>query len=228
MKESLKTTLLPLYASLLNNIKQTEEIYPFCMQWGSNFPKEWNSGILFVGKATNGWQFPTRDVNEVFLANGNGIFNRNDQMRWVEDVRYYSKSPFWRVIKNTTSNVYEPNHWYNYVAWSNLYKLSYGKGNPNTRLKREQSSLCIDILKEEIRALSPRFVVFLTSGWEDFFFNSIFSEKVPIWNKVTWSDHYQTHFTEHDGITFIRSQHPERKPEKEHVEVLTQIINGVI
>ena len=44
MKEELKKHLLPLYQNLLDKVKNENNIYTFCMQWGNKFPKESKSG----------------------------------------------------------------------------------------------------------------------------------------------------------------------------------------
>lgn len=56
--EKLKSELSPLYDKLIKDVEneQPAEKAFFCMQWGKNFPNADNDGLMFVGRATNGWQ----------------------------------------------------------------------------------------------------------------------------------------------------------------------------
>ena len=233
MKRILKEKLYPLYNDMLKNISQEEGLKPFCIQWGDNFPKDKNTGILFVGKSTNGWVTETKDINIVFGDTEDKIFARPDQMKWANDLdgvteHHYNtrKSAFWRVIKRITNMYYNDDfeNWYSKIAWSNLYKVSPAAGNPNGTLMNEQHRYCLKILKTEIEILSPKFVVLLTSGWEKRFLpylnkgnhtNSILSSE--------W-DRYKSKCYEIDNIIYITSHHPQGKPEKVHARAIYNIM----
>ena len=66
MENTLRTTLLPLYKNMLENNTTEKDIYTFCMQWGNQFPQKEKNGILFVGKATNGWISDSRNIEDLF------------------------------------------------------------------------------------------------------------------------------------------------------------------
>ena len=172
MKESLKEKLYPLYNSLLETTISEKEIYTFCMQWGNQFPLEEKSGILFVGKATNGWITNSKNIEILFGETENRIFARDDQMKWVgkleNSIKGYNtrKSAFWRIIKNVSEYKYGKSEWHNKIAWSNLYKLSFEKGNPDAKLKKSQLENCKKILETEIEILKPKYIVFITSKWD--------------------------------------------------------------
>lgn len=233
MEKTLKEKLQPLYDEMLKNISQEEDLYPFCIQWGNDFPKEKNTGVLFVGKATNGWVRETKDINIVFGDSNDRVFARTDQMKWIRDLdgvtdHHYNtrKSAFWRVIRRVTQMYYREDleYWYSNIAWSNLYKVSHETGNPNSVLMNEQHRYCEEILKSEIEILSPKFVVLLTSGWEKWFLpylnnkNHTHSTLSRKWCR------YECKCYEIDNVIYIASHHPETKPEKEHAEAIYNIM----
>jgi hypothetical protein len=125
MEDLLRLTLKPLYQELLSKLTSKNKLYTFCLQWGANFPQEKNTGILFIGKATNGWVTYTRDVEILFGDMRQRMFARSDQMEWVHnlerDKKYNTRnSAFWRVIKKISQSVYGSDGWYSHIAWSNL------------------------------------------------------------------------------------------------------------
>lgn len=150
LKENLKKELQPLYEKMTDG-NTFSNICVFCMQWGDKFPEKENDGILFVGKAVNGWIHDKTDIDTLFGEDCHRIFARCDQMKWVHnlenDVKYNTKkSAFWRVVKAISQNFYPKNEWYANVAWSNLYKIApYKGGNPDKNLRKEQVKLCVEI-----------------------------------------------------------------------------------
>ena len=232
MQERLKNSLLPLYETLLKKINFPQDIYSFCMQWGSKFPKEENTGILFVGKATNGWMTNSRDIEILFGASESRIFARGDQMKWVNNLEnnkegYNTRtSSFWRLIKQISQLEYGENEWYSKIAWSNLYKVSCEVGNPTQRLKNQQQDLCKKILEEEIRILKPKCIIFLTSGWEKNFIKHLIDD-LPINNKVNakWGNGYNTNGYLINDVIYITTPHPQGKNEKKHLQAIKETIN---
>lgn len=139
--EILRKELKPLYENLLKNVAEFDyDKATFCMQWGENFPFEEHCGLIFVGRATNGWVTECEDDDVLFGDTEDAIFNRRDQMKWVENLSgntdgyYTNDSAFWRVIKSVTKELY-PEPLYSYVAWSNVCKVAPLEGrNPNNPL----------------------------------------------------------------------------------------------
>ncbi len=129
ISDKLKTILKPLYTELLNHASKQD--CTFCVQWGKKFPVENNEGILFVGRATNGWASEF-DVDKMFDDdNPDRIFNHPEQMVWMEQNRFApqgeynnNRSAFLRVIRKTACHFFSSDEWYEYVAWSNLCKLA--------------------------------------------------------------------------------------------------------
>ena len=63
--------LKPLFAELMQSVEEYQNggLVPFCMQWGKHFPQEENDGIMFYGRATNGWVTLESDVDKLFDIN---------------------------------------------------------------------------------------------------------------------------------------------------------------
>jgi hypothetical protein len=222
MKNELKEKLFPLYESLLINI-DSEDVWPFCMQWGHKFPMDEKSGILFVGKATNGWVTKSKDVEILFGDSESRIFARTDQMKWVvENKPYYKVSAFWRVIKRVSELKNGKDEWYSKIAWSNLYKVSLEKGNPTGKLINQQIEICKEILNTEIEILNPKYVIFQTSGWENRFFGNL--KDSPKEKEVIWGNNYKTIGYSINNRVYITSVHPQGKNEGDHVNAIIKII----
>lgn len=231
LRDELKSSLLPLYKELLSG-NTFDNVCTFCVQWGKNFPDKKNTGILFIGKAVNGWINDETDVNVLFGDSSKKIFDICDQMEWVynlegnNDGYNTNKSSFWRVIKRISQKFYQNEEWYSYIAWSNLCKIAPFKGgNPNDMLYNEQLSSCQKILAKEIEIFSPKFVVMLTSGWENdflYYLNGNIHTKSE--EKLNWDD-YQTKLYKIKDTIYIASQHPQGKNEKKHIDVITNLIN---
>ena len=204
----------------------------FVMNWGENFPTERNTGILFVGKAVNGW---AKKEDQSFEK----LFARKDQMKWVEDLwnskdNYVTKkSAFWRVIKGIITNYDKTiNPWYSYIAWSNLYKMSpnnsKGGGNPSKKEKDNQLALCRKILQKEIEILSPKYVILLTSGWESktgFLWYLNGKQHTIHLEEITWGGKNKIRVYKINDTLFITSVHPQGKNEDEHVKQIINILN---
>ncbi len=208
-------------------------ICAFCVQWGKAFPIEEKTGILFIGKAVNGWINEETNIEVLFGDSKDRIFARRDQMEWVQNLEgsrnsyNTKKSAFWRTVKQV-SLCYYPTNWYSNVAWSNLCKLApYTGGNPSNRLYYEQLDACQKILAKEIEVLSPKVVVMLTSGWEkDFLYNLNDNVHPQSETTVDW-DGNQTKLYQIKGTLFIASPHPQGKPEEKHVETIMKLIGNM-
>lgn len=232
LEEKLRKGLYPLYKELLESDIFDDDVAAFCVQWGEEFPEKEKEGILFVGKATNGWLNTSKDVDVLFGNTVKRVFNRDDQMEWVNDQEGSNegydtnKSAFWRVVKKISSHFYQ-DKWYANVAWSNLYKLAPGKtGNPDGSLRYKQSSACHKIFKKEIELLSPKYVIMLTSSWGmDFLVYMNGCVPVSIGTE-SWGRGYETEMYEIDGTIYIKSFHPQGKSEPEHVEAIVRLLKS--
>ncbi len=226
----LRESIFPLYKDLLlsNNYK---DVCTFAVQWGENFPQQNNTGLLFVGKAVNGWVTKNTDVEFLFDKNNSErIFARSDQMEWIDNLAGNSdsynsnKSAFLRLLNRVTS-VHYSHQWYSHIAWTNLYKIApWEGGNPNSLLKKQQFEYCSKILKVEIEVLSPKYVIMLTSGWESEFIEEFKKGKdFKEISEVRW-DKYKSSLVEIDNVKYIISHHPQGKSEIEHKNAILKLM----
>jgi hypothetical protein len=221
------TNLKKLYRQLLevDTREYKDEICPFFMQFGETYFRS-ERRCLFIGKSVNGWITNNRSVDDLFdLKNPNRIVNRDDQMAWVaklegpNDEYNTRKSSFWRLIKGISLEYIGQSDWHNHIAWSNLYKLSPYIGNPNSNLQKLQRMTCIAILNEEINILRPTNVIFFTSGWEHFYLQSI-GIIASNANCIEWGNSYSLRYSIFKDISYIQTQHPQGKPEKQHIQAI--------
>jgi hypothetical protein len=228
----LEKELRPLYRQLLD--EAPDDYCAFCAQWGSSYPCEPNAGIIFVGRATNGWITDSHDINVLFGNGDDAIFNRGDQMVWVKNNEgncdgYNSrKSPFWRVIKGISSHYYNDD-WYNKIAWSDLCKLApIDEGNPSDKIYYQTLEANRKILATEIRILSPKVVVMLTGdNWAKDYIEYLNGGDIPectsdkLWN----SGCNKAKLYSIKGISYIVSEHPQGKDETSHIDAITSLIS---
>lgn len=212
LKAQLKEKLIPLYKELYLEFGDEafkEYLSPFYVQIGS----EWSAGqgLLFVGKATNGWGIsPT--VEELFENFDKD--NSEEALKWVEDQGgsknecNTSRSAFLRVTKN--------------IAWSNLCKVApVDGGNPNNDDFYKQKEICQRILSAEIDILKPKAVILFTSDW-----NILdFSEASRI-DEVKWGNTSSILYNL-KGVYYIHSVHPQGKIEEEHKNAIETLLNHI-
>ena len=232
MKDEL-LNLKSYYRTLLEkDVKEiNDEKVTFFLQWGELYGKTDKLKVLFVGKAMNGWVSKNESVDDLFNEeNPCRIFNRDDQIKWVEDLAgaksgYNTrKSQFWGLIREFSKELFGV-EWYKYIAWTNLYKISPGEGNPYSELKRVQLGTCTELLKREIEILKPSHVIFLTSGWENVFFNSLGISDLK-WEYELWS-RYESRYAISNGVTYICSPHPRGKKIGMHSDALLNIVDPI-
>ncbi len=234
--EILRKELKPLYEDLLKSVAEFDyDKATFCMQWGEDFPFEEHCGIMFVGRATNGWVTECEDVDVLFGDTEDAIFNRPDQMKWIESLsgntKGYNtnKSAFWRVIKAVTKEFY-PEPWYSHIAWSDVCKVApWEGGNPNPPLYYAQLKDCKKIFETEIKILSPKVVVLFTGeSWSTDFLRYLNGEQgTKSVCKEYWSG-YECKVYQMNGVTYIRTEHPQGKNEDAHIQCLINLIKKFI
>ena len=235
MKQSLYKALKPLYTELLEQLSEEDKSItsPFCVQWGKNFPTTLFSGLLFVGRATNGYGTDaTKSVDVLFDGEGDSLgFARPNQMSWLatsttNNNYNWRQSPFWKLISKVSQD-YTEGEWFNGIAWSNLCKIAPSEaGNPSDSLYDAQLSACQKILKSEIKILSPKFVILLTGdSWAKDFLSYLDDKKTcsPI-DKVEWGNNYTMEIYLINEVYFLRTEHPQGKPEQSHIEGIKSII----
>lgn len=244
----LKSKLIPLYAALRDDCRADGKLCPFLMQWGNRFPISQNEGIIFYGRATNGW-FGTWNF-EVFFSDDNVDrgWNRDDQMIWVEkqwqksdDGYITNKSQFWNIIKGVSTRFYG-NEWFDYVAWSNICKVaSCLQGNPNDTVFYNTLENNIKIFHAELDFWSPKYIVFLTDGikrdgktkidWSSDFINSLSDSHHVLQSiyEVIW-DNEKKHKMQVYKIGekyIILSLHPQGRKVELHKDAIIKIVENI-
>jgi len=231
--------LIPYYELLCKEF--SKGYVKFFPQVGAEYFNGNHKKIMIVGKACNGWveAGKSNDI-EMLFKDGSGIVNRQDQMDWVKAAwprnihdengkKLYStsRSAFWTFSRKFASTLLAHDlkldndlDYFDYIAWSNLYKVSPSKGgNPNQKDCNNQAEICTKIFKTELEILKPDFIFFFTSGWE-------FS---PVWKRdvfgcledktlklTEWKDNkiisYKEKIEDNHTAVFIHAQHPQGKP----------------
>lgn len=157
-KEKLKAALKSLYDSMESSIENVwphnhngEIVSTFSAQIGSLFPEEDNHGLLFVGRAPNGWD---REC-----PNGGDDYENDFFMSNIE--RDSGKRRLFGLFKRISQNFYGDD-WYEHIAWSNITKVTfcYG-GNPTDELWDQQYDNIVEILDKELRIISPSVAIFV-------------------------------------------------------------------
>lgn len=232
--DKLKPILKPLYERLISDVSHINgNKYAFAVQWGKHFPINPNDGILFVGRATNCW-VKAEEIDVLFGEPHlkSTIFNRDDQMIWVEHTAntqgtYNSnKSAFWRVIRAVARHYY-PEDELNHIAWSNLLKIQMESGkNPSGRIFDSQIETCREIFKTELDVLSPRFIVMFTGDYaEREMLSFLYGGEMPTAvESVKWGNYAIDVYTIED-MFFFCTEHPQGKDEASHINCLIDLID---
>ena len=245
IENNLENALYNLYDILLKDVNpyrsKLTDLYPFIAQWGKNYQP--NEGILFVGRATNGWVSTSDNVNILFgkspqttatyyqaITNKKNelIFNRKDQMEWIN-----KKTNAFFLLLLAVCELYHTSRDATYAAWSNIAKIAPEKSNPNKKLFGLQNNMCHAILKEEINILSPKYVIFITKGrvnwWSSFlteFLGPIYYN--PPLDMEKWSSknckEYIVDYYEINNQKYLITERPEGKSIWEHANAINEII----
>ena len=197
------------YTTLIDDVAGIKgEKCAFFPQVGEDYQKE----IMVIGRACHGYITSSLNIHTLFGTSEEAIVNRKDQMKWVEDCAgnkdgyNTNKSAFWRVTKRIAQKFY-PNDWYSYIAWSNV---------------------CKKIFEEEVRQLSPKFVIMFTGeDWaKDFLLYLNKSKELKSIKELDW-DKYKCHVYDINGTFFILTEHPQGKKEKVHAESIINFIKSM-
>lgn len=224
---------------------------PITLFW-PGIGKKYEDGnkLLIVGRAVNGWGdkiIPTlvldRQINELVTKakNWEEIKRGEDcPMSWLDynraqkdsvyekEKRYnWQRSAFWRVICDITCQELEIDYnrfgWWNYIAWTNLYKISpYEGGNPPNKMRRLQEDEGRHLFELELRLLSPKSVILITDlSWAERFLsylNCVYSKYEPSYSIIAKGQY-------NDSFIYVTTR-PERKKHTPFVrEILYHLKN---
>lgn len=251
MTSKFKQELKALYEDLKKNCEADERLVPFIHQVGKGFPLESNTGIMFYGRATNGW-YGTWDIDNLFDEdNPDRGWMPDDSLAWVNDAsgdeQHYNsnRSQFWQVIKGVTTHFWG-NEWEKYCFWSNVCKAApYYKGNPSDAIYYRTLDTNVRIMAKEIEFYSPKFVVMFTGGrdwvedgkpskggdWSSDFLKGLNNGDMPkTIDRVTWDDSCNDRIVKVHKIGqvyFLITLHPQGKKIQPHIDGLVKIIEDI-
>lgn len=157
-KERLRVAVKTIYDSMENTIEvewpathNGQNVSTFSAQIGSLFPQDDNHGLLFIGRATNGWD---REC-----PNGSDDYENDYFMSNME--RDSGKRRIFGLFKRVSQSFYGED-WYEHIAWSNVTKVApCDKGNPSDELWNLQYDNMVTILESELHIISPSVAVFV-------------------------------------------------------------------
>ena len=207
-----------LYREMKKAVKEAgfniNQLRVFTTLVGNEYPIEPGDGILFYGRATNGWDDDNHDDLEKILyeQTRRPFFNLLYYFAWY----YYSDS------------------WNKKVAWSNICKIAPDGGNPSDLLWNAQKEFLPSIIKREVELLSPEIIVLVTGNtavhyyepWHSPFFIA-FPELKEIrrkkWAVSNGKDYTATLYS--DGkMKVLLTDRPEFRPIQEHADALKELL----
>ncbi|MDR2206735.1 MAG: hypothetical protein LBE36_11350 [Flavobacteriaceae bacterium] len=206
----MKETLQELKSVYENKLKENiEDNYcPFFLRVGENFKGE--IGVLFVGKAEN----IKGDPNPIDVA-----FNRihGDYIENIAENIRHPRSAYVRTLHALAKRLKSEKS-IEYFARTNLYKLSNTK---STDFHSTYHKIFVDIFRKEIEMLKPRYIILLTSGYENAFLSELgkiqeLSEEIfqYTYKKNIQTKHIKSLKIEGFDSIFITAFHPQGKPQQ--------------
>lgn len=207
-----------LYGEMEKAVKKAgfniNELRVFTTLVGTEYPVEPKSGILYYGRATNGWD--------------------DDNHEDLDTILYeQTKRPFFNLLYYFAWNSYQES-WNKKVAWSNICKIAPDGGNPSDSLWDAQKDILPAIIKKEVELLSPEIIVLVTGNtavnyyepWHSPFFIA-FPELKKIksikWAESRGKDCTATLYTD-SNIKVILTDRPEARPIQEHADALQDLL----
>lgn len=186
---------------------EADAVTTFIAQCGREYPIGENTGIVFYGRANNGW-----DPN---------LFTMDDFSNQLH--RF-----FFKLMKYVTEHFY-PENWNTHIVWNNISKVvPMSEGNPTNNLWFAQYDFMVDIIHKELDVLAPKVVIFVTGnkkdkGWntpifEDGNLNECFVEEKE------WAEGCAASLYKKNGRLYIITDRPESKPIKVHGDCIIDMI----
>lgn len=222
-QESLFKELEPLYKELIKEVTSSpfngdyfnvNELCTFTTRIGEKFPAGRNKGLLFYGRATNGWDDDIRDsLGEIFDSYSCRFFD----------------------IIGSVSKTLLGDDWNTRVGWSNICKIAPDGGNPGNTLWCAQYHSMVKIIKKEIDFLSPAAVILITGNTSgDHWHSPVCEEKAFPWgeeiDREQWGVYGKTGLPctasvfRCDGILFILTDRPEGRSIQDHSDCLVRLL----
>ena len=188
-----------------------QDLRTFTTQVGELYPEEQNKGILFYGRATNGWDDSCHEKIEDIL--------------WGQ-----TRRPFFNLIYHLGREYYGDDYCYS-VAWGNISKITLNGGNPSDKLWYAQYSGMRRIIRKEIEILSPEIIVLVTGDTAGGHWEAPFFEEFPdlkevehiVWAISRGKECTATLFV-NDSFKVVVTDRPESRPIRPHARALLQLL----
>ena len=200
-------------------------------------------GLMVVGRSVNGWRThiswnslgsdKSRKEYSQEVVRENSDREGKCPMVWVKELwgnternkkhgsKYNTKrSAFWRVIQKVTTYIpitEDESNFSSWLVWSNLYKISPRKGNPDANLRRLQLEGCKSSFKREIDVFRPGRLLLLT-GFTGPWGAEPFLKELCIDSKDGDDlEHVELkgrlHYPEGNSVSLVVAEHPQGKKE---------------
>lgn len=208
-----------LYREMKKAVKKAGEdidnLSVFTTLAGKEYPIEPGKGILYYGRATNGWNDDNHDDLDKILYE-------------------QTKRPFFNLLYYFAWEYYKDS-WNNKVAWSNICKIAPEEcGNPSDSLWRAQKDILPAIIQREVELLSPEIIVLVTGNtavnyydpWHSPFFKAfpcLKENKSIRWAVSRGKDCTATLYTD-GNIKVILTDRPESRPIQQHADALIELL----
>lgn len=144
-----------------------------------------------------------------------------------EETNYKTyRSFFWNVVFKTISDYYHLNRgsteWTKKLVWSNLYKIAPDGANPDEFEKESQIDNSVELFRQELIELKPKFVILLTneSWWIPF------KERLnTLSHKVPAQLNFITNYESIGNTKIIVTTRPRFGNGESHVKQILEVIN---
>ncbi len=203
-------------------------------QLGELFPIEKNKGILFYGRASNGWDRDNPNGDD-----GGEVYDMSKISKEAKKRKYFE------LIEKISSRILKIEDWYNYISISNITKVVFCyEGNPSDELWNQQYKYLAPILRTEIKLLSPQIIIFIIGnaikcGYEKPVFEAFpfLKEDKYLVDERIWGSYetqketreLKTTAYNYEGKLLIFTDRPDslfsKQFMKEHVNVICNIIS---
>ena len=204
--------------------------------------------MMLVGRSTNGWPSVSEGLDSMLFGKRmEDIFldRKHTSFDWIHNVpsrpsvftngEEYSlgRSDFWnytgelwrQLNKRLNSPVIDlskyDHRWFEFIAWTNLYKVTEQGKTPGIRMTRLQLPECMEILKEEIDTWRPNLILIETD--ESWFsgFSPLFSSIEIVRNPVVKV------FARYNKTPVLITIRPERQNKEMFVSNILDVMNEI-
>lgn len=216
---------------------------------GRYYDKQRKLRLMIVGRSTNGWPSVSKGLDSSsFGKKMEDIFidRRHTSFDWIHNVpsrpgvftngeRYsLGRSDFWnytgelwrqmnKEINDPVLDLSEYDYrWFEFIAWTNLYKVTQQGKTPGRKITKLQLPECIGILNEEIESWNPTIILFETDASWFSGFSSLFSSIELIQNPVVKV------IAEYKRAHVLVTIRPERQGKEKFVNNVLEVLNGIL